>query len=393
MSVTTNEERNYTVYMHVNKVNGKTYIGITCNSVNRRWGYKGSYYKTQIFGRAIEKYGWDNFKHIILFTNKTKKEANYLEKLYIKVLISNNPQFGYNVDCGGNGQGRMPESTKLKISKAKIGKKFSEEAKKSMTEKRKKYINPSSKKVICDGRIFGNAKICANHYEVNHSTMVSWLNGTSGMPQYFINLSLKYINDENMRRMNKKNKPVVCDDEIFNSIKECADYYGVEVSTMRTWLNGKNCMPQKFVDINLKYYNEETNIKYEDEVKKKVICGNQIFNSISNASSYCNISKSTMASWLRCERPMPQKYIDLGLRYLGDTVTIYKPPEKGIKKVVCDNKIFNTIKECSKFYKSDYGIMTQYLKGTHKMPQKYIDLGLRYATEEDLNTYEVYNEN
>ena len=35
----------YCVYAHINKVNGKMYIGQTCQDINRRWrdgdGYKG----------------------------------------------------------------------------------------------------------------------------------------------------------------------------------------------------------------------------------------------------------------------------------------------------------------------------------------------------------------
>lgn len=39
-----NELNNYTVYMHVNKANNKTYVGITSQNVQERWqnglGYK-----------------------------------------------------------------------------------------------------------------------------------------------------------------------------------------------------------------------------------------------------------------------------------------------------------------------------------------------------------------
>ena len=63
-------ENNYTVYMHKNKINGKVYIGITSQQpVKRRWR-KGSCYKNcNKFYKAIQKYGWNNFEHIILFEN------------------------------------------------------------------------------------------------------------------------------------------------------------------------------------------------------------------------------------------------------------------------------------------------------------------------------------
>ena len=54
--------------MHVSP-SKKYYIGITSQAVNKRWkngkGYKSSPY----FYNAIQKYGWNNFEHNILFTD------------------------------------------------------------------------------------------------------------------------------------------------------------------------------------------------------------------------------------------------------------------------------------------------------------------------------------
>lgn len=53
-------------------------------------------------GRAIEKYGWDNFDHVIVGTNFTFNEANILEISLIKslnTLVCNGN--GYNVSEGG----------------------------------------------------------------------------------------------------------------------------------------------------------------------------------------------------------------------------------------------------------------------------------------------------
>ena len=66
----------YTVYQHKNKINGKVYIGITMQEPEKRWGVNGRNYKSSPhFYSAIQKYGWDNFEHNILFTNLTKEEA------------------------------------------------------------------------------------------------------------------------------------------------------------------------------------------------------------------------------------------------------------------------------------------------------------------------------
>lgn len=50
------EERNYTVYMHVNKANGKTYIGITSKKPEKRWNNGNGYKQNKYFDNAIKKH-------------------------------------------------------------------------------------------------------------------------------------------------------------------------------------------------------------------------------------------------------------------------------------------------------------------------------------------------
>lgn len=110
------EEHNYTVYMHKNKINGKVYIGITSLKPWRRWDC-GRGYKNQIlFYRAIEKYNWNNFEHIILFENLIKKEAEQKEIELIAYYKSNNKKYGYNIANGGNCVGSASEETRKKMS-------------------------------------------------------------------------------------------------------------------------------------------------------------------------------------------------------------------------------------------------------------------------------------
>lgn len=108
---------NYCVYLHtVNKtVSGynykKYYVGIT-NNIKRRWAYNGANYKGQIFYRAIEKYGWDNIKHTILYDNLTKEEAMQKEKEMIIKYHSKLGDRGYNVTDGGEGMSEKRKNAK-----------------------------------------------------------------------------------------------------------------------------------------------------------------------------------------------------------------------------------------------------------------------------------------
>ena len=105
-------EKKYLVYKHTNKLNHKSYIGITCVSVEGRWGHNGNHYKRQLkFYNAIQKYGWDNFEHIILEENLTLTDANLKEQYYIQYYDSINN--GYNVATGGIGSVPMNKKSVL----------------------------------------------------------------------------------------------------------------------------------------------------------------------------------------------------------------------------------------------------------------------------------------
>ena len=63
------------------------------------------------------------------------------------------------------------------------------------------------------------------------------------------------------------------------------------------------------------------------------------------------------------------------------------------KKVYCNEVIFPTAKECSEYYNVNYATMKNWLQGkVKKIPYKFIELGLRYATQDDINTYPLYIE-
>ena len=134
-------KKKYCVYMHKNKTNGKIYVGLTSMIPEERWKY-GKGYHTGHFKYAIEKYGWDNFEHIILKDNLTKVESSYWEKYYIQQYNSTDRNYGYNISFGGECGGHpQTEETRRKIAMNGYhggfkGKKHSLETKQRMSKSR-----------------------------------------------------------------------------------------------------------------------------------------------------------------------------------------------------------------------------------------------------------------
>ena len=151
---------NWKVYVHINKINNKMYIGITHKTVKERWGLNGERYTREdtVFSRAIKKYGWDNFKHIIMYDNFSEKQAKEKERLLIKLFhtyIHDENCNGYNMTIGGEGvvgvihkKYKMSEETKKLISEKQklaykngriptfLGRKHTEETKRKISQQK-----------------------------------------------------------------------------------------------------------------------------------------------------------------------------------------------------------------------------------------------------------------
>lgn len=132
-------EKNYKVYMHIFP-NGKAYIGITRQEPKVRWGGGNGYARNEYMHRAIKKYGWENIEHIVLFDGLSKNDACEIEKELIKKHKTNNKNFGYNIESGGQCSS-LAESTKQKLREAHTGKRASEETKDKMSASRKRFLS------------------------------------------------------------------------------------------------------------------------------------------------------------------------------------------------------------------------------------------------------------
>lgn len=136
----------FTVYCHIFP-NDKKYIGITRQSVYRRWSNGLGYLTSPLMNNAIQKYGWHNIEHKILYTNLTKEQAEKMEMKLISEWKTNNIKYGYNILSGGNVSNGITKDGKKRISNSRKGKKLSDEIKHKMKMSHLKIKHYNNRKI------------------------------------------------------------------------------------------------------------------------------------------------------------------------------------------------------------------------------------------------------
>lgn len=113
------------VYLTLNKINGKCYIGSHL-SRKENDNYLGG---GKLLHQAISKYGKENFLNLILLETKTLEEARNLEGKYISLFETLTPD-GYNIHPKGGYLFKDPKDYELlsvKLSQSLAGRELSKE--------------------------------------------------------------------------------------------------------------------------------------------------------------------------------------------------------------------------------------------------------------------------
>lgn len=193
-----NNENKHCVYVHINTVNGKLYVGQTCNT-HERWRCGGkNYFNCAKFYHAIKKYGWNKFIHVVVKDGLCQVEADKLEKKIIEEFDT--IKAGYNLKEGG-ARGKLSEESLRKMGKG-VRRAFEEhpEIKEKMRQKalgrkqsddaKKKMMLNGNKSVLIeiDGEI-GSIRYWAKKLGLSHSPLL-WQKR-----RYGFDAMIKYIID------------------------------------------------------------------------------------------------------------------------------------------------------------------------------------------------------
>lgn len=306
-------DKKYIVYVHIFP-NGKKYFGITSKKPNARWENGKGYDKEHqpVIYAAIQKYGWENIEHKILYEDLTKEEAQSLEIYLIAKYKTNckryGDKYGYNMTDGGEGTlGRkMSDEQKQKISNAHMGKIG--------------YLCCNSKQVICDGVEYASLTEFKEKNKVK-GAINAWLNGTKGMPIEWYEKGLCYKNqDTSIIYPQEKSwsNVIIYNNKEYSSQRELAEELNVSCALVCRWLKGKSKVPQEIIDKGLRYKNKE-NINFEPMIKRKlpiVEYDGIIFYNQRRLSEYMGEKYPTVNAWIKGKNPIPQKYLDKGFKVI-----------------------------------------------------------------------------
>lgn len=170
----------YFVYCHTNKANGKKYVGITSQRPLERWQNGKHYSRHKAFYSDILKYGWENFRHEVLYSGLSEEEAKKKESNLIIEWDLLNDELGYNKQKGG----KIPKqsaSTIEKLSELNKGdknpfynRKHTKKTKELMKENRPK------KSVVCieTGVIYESTREAQRQTGADHGDIGKCCKGT-----------------------------------------------------------------------------------------------------------------------------------------------------------------------------------------------------------------------
>ena len=127
------------IYCIENLVDGKKYIGQSCNIysrwTNHKWCLNNNKHPNDYLQKAWNKYGQNNFKFTILEQcneNIVDIKEQYYINLYNTLIASN----GYNLDSGGNENKHHSDITKQKMRKSATGRINSDETRRKISVNR-----------------------------------------------------------------------------------------------------------------------------------------------------------------------------------------------------------------------------------------------------------------
>ena len=284
------------IYLILNKINNKRYIGQTTRGFSNRYDeYKrGANCCSPYVLKAINKYGFDNFEFTVIDTAQTTNELNYKEIRYISEYNTTNRNLGYNIEFGGkNSLSNFETIVKLSNVRKNV-KQNSEWNKKRLLKISKPVIKIDKNKNI----ILEKYKSLADAGRINQdnlstqtilrkcsgrniqSTNIIWCYESdyisNTVPEY-LKKNIKHINTLDH---NKIMEIIAEYKENTISIRELSKKHSINFSTLSNIIKNNSKIDDSFFTESQKYYAicKITNKRFSDYINKSGILTTHIQN-------------------------------------------------------------------------------------------------------------------
>jgi hypothetical protein len=200
------------IYILRNRKNDKCYIGQTTQTFKKR--FRSHQHSNSLTGKAIQKYGSDNFDKLLL-ESVPEKELDYWETHYIQECNSIFPN-GYNFESGGHKNKHLHKEHKRKISEANRKRTHSEESKRKMSKAHegKTHSEETIKKMSELQKKNGNGMLGKHHSEESKKKMSEAKIGEEN------NMFGKHHSEETKQKIKEKRKLQVFSEETRKKISE-----------------------------------------------------------------------------------------------------------------------------------------------------------------------------
>lgn len=249
------------IYKITNTTNSKAYVGQSSDIKVRFKSHisdlKRGAHSNRYLQNSWSKHGEEAFEFEILELC-TKDKTSEREIYWIKKLNTFND--GYNLTEGGEGATgyEFTEADRIKMSKAQegnqkwLGKKHSKESRAKIAESnRRRTLSEETKRKISEGN---KGKKATD--ETRKKLSISHKGLFSGEKNPMYGADRKGEKNPMYGRIGGKSpsaKKVYCDGTVFECVKDCAIYYNIGYSSMRSYLNGQRKMPTRFKEMKLHY--------------------------------------------------------------------------------------------------------------------------------------------
>ena len=305
------------IYMILNKINNKVYIGQSIDIYKRWTGHRKSLrdniHDNKHLQSSWNKYGEDNFEFIILCECEREK-LNELEEYYVHSYESKYPSFGYNKNMGGKANTFTREDTRRRLREFALSDDNTWLVKVYCIELDKVFrsIKDAGKEMnICETSIL---QCCKHNYKfagkLEDGTLLHWM-------YYDEYLEKGVIIDNSPRKKPDKGHKVYCIElnKTFNELKVAGEYVGCDSSNIGACCRGLRETAGGYHWMYLQDY-EENGAKQIDKsyipptLKRKVYCVelDMIFDSLQEASRQTGDLASKICLCCKGERKTTNKH-------------------------------------------------------------------------------------